>query len=286
MDIFVGEGFWTIDRWNRCGIRSNPGSVGLSGGRIRTAVSEVSSVLGKTDAILLTNFDGSLCIFVRGSTSTSSFTRHAHPAISSRLTHHCTRWSLGDARWRSRRRGCHLSSDFVRCDKTEEVDNWKGTTRYGSANPTALRNCFANSVCARVCYQNNNINCPTPLICCRVDVQFEIKVSRTRFLLQIVGSCRSGRWGYREIQRLLRGTYRMYMQKSEGFLWECGATWIYRYGEGIEWLGGTGVWYCRVIIIGGRGRCEMKKKKITTWFTKWPITEKHSLFNIIGFFPI
>lgn len=43
MDILVGEGFWTIDRWNRCGMRSKPGSVGLSGGRIRTAL-KVKSV--------------------------------------------------------------------------------------------------------------------------------------------------------------------------------------------------------------------------------------------------
>lgn len=37
MDILVGEGFCTTDRWKRCGINSKFGSVGLSGGRIRTA---------------------------------------------------------------------------------------------------------------------------------------------------------------------------------------------------------------------------------------------------------
>ena len=38
----VGVVTWTMERWNRCGINSYPGSVGFNGGRTRTAIRQVS----------------------------------------------------------------------------------------------------------------------------------------------------------------------------------------------------------------------------------------------------
>ena len=37
MAKLVGDVAWTIGLWKRCGIKSNPGSDGLRGGRMRTA---------------------------------------------------------------------------------------------------------------------------------------------------------------------------------------------------------------------------------------------------------
>lgn len=76
-----------MERWNRWGINSKPGSEGFRGGRTRTAiqlvpVSRAERAWRGTEK--QTNFDGGFGIFIGSATPSTVFTAHTEPAITAR----------------------------------------------------------------------------------------------------------------------------------------------------------------------------------------------------------
>lgn len=119
----VGDVTCTIERRNLCGMRSNPGSVDLRGGRTRTAVRKERVSRGQmrgADSAVHTNFDGRLAILIGRSTSSAGFARHTHATVRARRSNnpaHGPRAQTG----RTGRRACHGSSGSVAATKCGDV---------------------------------------------------------------------------------------------------------------------------------------------------------------------
>jgi hypothetical protein len=102
---------------------SNPGSVGFSGGRTRTAIDSTVSLysIPRIHLKLHTNFDRRLPILVRSATATTTFARHAHSTGCSWRPHHRAHRPRGNARGRPRRRAGHGSKESFVATKCNGV---------------------------------------------------------------------------------------------------------------------------------------------------------------------